>query len=80
MNLSIFSRIWHKVTLDNIFQIQFRSTIGPRFAGGSGGFLGLGNVTNVPCPTALIGRCFSKTKLMMCVIVLDMTSLAYFKS
>ena len=81
MNLSIFSRIQHRVTLDNIFWIMFRSTIGLRLAGGTGGFLGLSNAMSVPCPTALIGRFFlSNTELMMCMIGLDMTSLAYFRS
>ena len=80
VNLSIFSRIWHKFTIDNIFWILFRSTIGIRLAGGPDGFLGLGNATSVPCPTALIGRYLSKTELMMCEIGLDMISLAYFRS
>ena len=80
VNLSIFSRIWHKVALDNIFWILFRSTIGLRLAGGPGGFLCLGSGMSVAWPTALIGRRFSKTELMMCVIGLDMTSLAYFRS
>ena len=48
VNLSIFSRIRHKVTLDNIFQILFKSTTGLRLAGGPGGFLGLSNGMSVP--------------------------------
>ena len=80
MNLSIFSRNWHKVILYNIFRILFKSTIGLRLAGGPSGFLDLGNGMSVPCPTALIERCFLKTELMMCMIGLDMTSLACFRS
>ena len=35
---------------------------------------------SIPCLTVLIGRCVSKTELMMRVIGLDMTSLVYFRS
>ena len=79
-NLSVFSRIRHKVTFDSIFRMLFSSTIGLRLDGGPGGFFGLGSAMSIPCPTALIERCVSKTELMMCVIGLDMKSLAYFRS
>ena len=72
VNLSVFSQIPHKVTFDSIFRMLFRSTIGLRLDGWPGGFFGLGS--------ALLGRCVSKTELMMRVIGLDMTSLAYFRS
>ena len=80
VNLSVFSRIRHKVTFDNTFRMLFRSTIGLRLDGGPGGFFCLGSAMSIPCPTALIGRCVLKTELMMRIIGLDMTSLAYFRS
>ena len=58
----------------------FRNTIDLRLDDGPGGFFGLGSAMSIPCPTALIGRCVSKTELTMRVIGLDKTSLAYFRS
>ena len=68
MNLSIFSRIRCRVTVDNILRILLRSTMGRRLAGGPGGFFGLGRAMRVPWPMVSMGACCSKAVLIMVAI------------
>ena len=68
------------VIVDMIFQMLFRSMIGCRFAGGPGGFLGLGSAMRVPWPRALIGWWCSKAEFMIGAIAGDIALLPYLKS